>query len=403
MMKMRGRSVLVALICMLLCMIPTGQAGEVGKVKLINEEDLAWVKNEASRQLSGCRVQSVNGVFLHTPDGIGHYKALWTRDFYYMVKYAGDLMSPGDVRASIEFLLKGQRADGCMPDRVNASGKAIYSPGGDNRPLADHALDNAPFMALLAGEYARTANDLVFFQNIEPQLRRGLDHVKRAENGLVYNPPESPQCPYGFTDIVAKTGHLLFSSLLYYEACQRMDELCRASNSGDAAEYAMRARLIRDNINLLWNEEVGMLMAADQDCHQIDIWGSAYAVEVGLATPEQADRISLYLIDHYDEIFQKGQVRHLPGKTTWERMFMEQEEGVYQNGAFWATPLPWVLPVLNRRDPALACDTLMKVIEDFKRFGVTECVNGEERKVPDFVVSATNLYGTCVRFHEEHP
>ena len=46
----------------------------------------------------------------------------------------------------------GQRAlDGCMPDRVQADGTAVYSPGG-NTPAAafsDHAWDNMPFAALL--------------------------------------------------------------------------------------------------------------------------------------------------------------------------------------------------------------------------------------------------------------
>ncbi len=46
------------------------------------------------QQLNGCRVKGTNGIWIHTPDGVGNYKALWTRDFYYMVEYAADLMDP---------------------------------------------------------------------------------------------------------------------------------------------------------------------------------------------------------------------------------------------------------------------------------------------------------------------
>jgi len=61
------------------------------------------------------------------PDGVGNYKALWTRDSYCMVEYAGDLMAPQDIKASINYLLNGQQDDGCIPDRVNAAGEPVYS------------------------------------------------------------------------------------------------------------------------------------------------------------------------------------------------------------------------------------------------------------------------------------
>ncbi|MEX0322634.1 MAG: hypothetical protein AB3N63_10780 [Puniceicoccaceae bacterium] len=354
---------------------------------------LGWLKQEAMRQLSGCRVPSESGVILHTPDGIGHYKALWTRDFYYMIKYAPDLMDNEELKASIAFLLEGQREDGCIPDRVNAQEKAIYSPGGENNPLADHALDNAPFLALALCEYVKITGDLDFFRKVEPAVKRGLDHIRRAENGLVYNPPESPECVYGFTDIVTKTGNLLFSSALYYLACNEMATTCREADHGKHADYEKRALRIKKNIGVLWNEDAGMFFAADVDCRQLDIWGSAYVVDVGLATNEQANRVSKFLVENSDSIFQHGQVRHLPGKETWDRLFVDfHPEGSYQNGAFWATPLPWIVPVVARNSPTLARKLVDDCIRDFKTNGVAECINGEDRKVPNFVVSITNLY-----------
>ena len=110
-----------------------------------------------------------------------------------------------------------------------------------------------------------------FFRNLEPKLRKGLDHVRRAENGLVYNPPANPQCAYGFTDIAAKTGHLLFTSLLYYQACVELDNLQKGMGGDHAVNYRARADLIHKNLSILWDDQAGMYLAADEDCRQIDI------------------------------------------------------------------------------------------------------------------------------------
>ena len=126
------------------------------------------------------------------PDGVGNYKALWTRDSYCMVEYAGDLMGPQDIKASINYLLNGQQDDGCIPDRVNAAGEAVYSPGAPGKPMADHALDNGPFMAMLVCSYVNQYNDHEFFIEVEPKLRLGLDHTRLKESGLVYNDPNNP-------------------------------------------------------------------------------------------------------------------------------------------------------------------------------------------------------------------
>jgi len=359
----------------------------------LSAKNIQWMRAATLRQLEGCRVQGPNGTWLHTPDCFGYYKALWTRDTYYMFEYAGDLLDPQEMKASIHYLLNGQRDDGCIPDRVNSEGKPIYSPGGPGKPMADHALDNGPFMALLACSYFDQHNDVELFREIEPQLRRGLDHIARADNGLVYNNPNDPQCVYGFTDIVKKTGHLLFCSLIYHDACMQMERICMETQCGDPQEYRARADLIRNNISQLWDESTGMFWAADQDCKQIDIWGNAFAIDIGITSKKQTARITDYLIKHHDQLLQRGQLRHLPpGDGHWQQLFQPCEVGTYQNGAYWATPLAWVIPVYAKRDPQLAQEMMRTVIQDFQENGINECVNGDYLKVPNFVVSAASVY-----------
>ncbi len=360
----------------------------------LSEKDVQWMREATIQQLNGCRVESTNGIWLHTPDGIGNYKALWTRDFYYMVEYAADLMDPEEIKASIHYLLNGQREDGCIPDRVNIDGTPIYSPGSDNNPMADHALDNGPFMTLLVCWYVKQFKDEMLFRALEGKLLRGLDFISLAENGLVYNDPKNPQCVYGFTDTVKKTGNLLFSSLIYYKACKEMEALCRKYNYGNPDIYKVRSENIQKNINKLMDEKSGMFWAADKDCKQIDIWGSAYAVYVGITSEEQSKRISEYLIRNADQIVMKGQIRHLPGSdASWNNLFQPITAGTYQNGAYWATPLAWVVPVIAQQNLPLAQKILKDVIKDFQENGINECINTDYLNVPNYVASATNVYG----------
>ncbi|MEQ9286122.1 MAG: hypothetical protein RIG77_04390 [Cyclobacteriaceae bacterium] len=359
----------------------------------ISDDKIAWMKEATLKQLHGCRVKGANGTWIHTPDGVGNYKALWTRDSYYMVEYAGDLMDPKEIKASIYYLLNGQREDGCIPDRVNAAGQPVYSPGAPSKPMADHALDNGPFMAMMVCSYVNQFEDGALFRETEPKLRRGLDHVCVRENGLVYNNPKEPQCVYGFTDIVKKTGYLLFSSLLYYKANLEMYKLCEKYNCGNPSIYKRRYEYVRQSIYKLWNEDYGMFWAADEDCKQIDIWGSAYAVDIGITNEEQTKRIASYLVEHYNETVMNGQIRHLTrSEGVWNNLFNPCEPGTYQNGAFWATPLAWTIPVYELGKPGLGKFTLNKVIADFQENGINECINDGYVKVPNFVVSATNVY-----------
>jgi len=359
----------------------------------VRAADRGWLQSATLAQLKGCQVEAKDGTVLFMPDGSGHYRALWTRDFAYMVRCAGDLMDREQVRAAIVFLLKGQRADGCMPDRVNADGKPVYSPGAQTSPLADHALDNGPFMALLVATYTRRWGDHDFFREHEPALRRGLDFVRRSPNGLVYNDPARPQCPYGFTDTVAKTGHVLFTSLLYYDACGQLERLCRQTGCGEPAVYRRRGDRIRKDLDRLWDESSGMFVAADRDCRQIDVWGSALAVDLDVTTPARRDRILDYLTRQAEAIFKRGQVRHLPAPEHWSRMLLPIAPETYQNGAYWATPHAWLLPALARGNPELASRLLNATIQDFRATGINECVNDNYRNVPAYVVSATNVYG----------
>lgn len=76
----------------------------------------------------------------------------------------------------------GQRAsDGCIPDRVQSDGIAVYSPGGNSPAAAfsDHAWDNMPFAALLltsaTEKFYSSQKSKDFFCALEPAVRTARD------------------------------------------------------------------------------------------------------------------------------------------------------------------------------------------------------------------------------------
>ena len=73
-----------------------------------------------------------------------------------------------------------------------------------------------------------------------------------------------------------------------------------------------------------------------------------------------------------------------------DRLFVPVNPGEYQNGAFWATPIEWLCAALAAADLALARKTLDDLLRYFDRFGVYECVNGEQRRLDTYVASAAN-------------
>jgi len=241
-----------------------------------------WMRARMVDLVDSNRGRLPNGKTAFYADALRHYNLIFNRGFGYIYEFADDLIEPSEARGFLEYLLAGQRADGCIPDRVNSAGRAIYSPGGENNPLADHALDNSSFLASAVCRYVANSGDLDFFRRHEPALRRGMDFISRAPNGLVFNNPENPQCVYGFTDLVKKTGHLLFTSVLCHNACVALEAACRKAKAGDPDEYARRAQQIKANIGILWDRHSGAFWVADGLCKQYDVWGTAFVLHNGV-------------------------------------------------------------------------------------------------------------------------
>lgn len=349
--------------------------------------------------LKGCQIPSNMGVTLYTPDGLGNYRALWTRDFYYMVEYAKDLIDDRDVEACIQLLVDTARADGWIADRVEENGKAIYTAGDENFPVLPN-LDNACFLCLCADAYLKTidpARAKTLFLQWKDTLCLGLDCLPQNQNGFVINETTPLHSPYGFTDTVCKPGVLCFETLLLWSAqkalCRWMD-VCGYS----CAAYEVRNRSIEEHFMNTFLHESGMLSACTGKRDKLDLWASCLAVSIDFPMSQvQREQISAWMIKNYDSVVSHGQLRHLPANEYWDETFIPVEKGTYQNGAFWATPCVWLFDTLCVKDSVLAESALDALLSYFEKYGVFECINGEYKKLDTYVASAVPAYTLCKR------
>ena len=179
----------------------------------------AWLTSQAQRVIKGSRCTAFNNVSLFTPDASGYYTAQYTRDFYYALSGTErTLWDRIEAINAMNYTFSRQRADGCMPDKVTADNRTGWAPGPVDQPMSDHAWDNGAFAALMLADATAKWKSKDVFCELEPRARRALAFINISRAGLVYNDPISPNCTYGFTDNIAKTGSLLFTSLLVQDA-----------------------------------------------------------------------------------------------------------------------------------------------------------------------------------------
>lgn len=351
------------------------------------------------RELNGCVLTAKDGTALYTPDGEGHYAALWTRDFAYMVMNAGEWFTPQQIRDGLVYILSRPAEDGWIPDKVDVDGVATYTAGGGT--LGRPNLDNAAFAVLAAEAYRQRvpAEGTAFWTRWEPVLRRGLAVLPREEHGLIYNDPADPHSPYGFTDCVGKTGALFFESILLWQALTVMRQ-----NTADpvyAKALETEIRLIETHAEPMFVRDDGVFLAATEDCRQADVWGTCYAVASGFPLSEEGrERAVLWLIQQQEGVVYRGQIRHNEPGVYWDRLLCEVPRDTYQNGAYWATATGWYAQAVYRQEPALAARVLADAMDDFETRGVFECVGPGYEKLPHYVVSAANVYGAAGRLRQ---
>ena len=352
---------------------------------------VAWLEKESQRMIRACRRAMNDGATAFPPQvGIG-YEAFWLRDYAYMIEGYSQGFSDKELHDACLVFVNAQRDDGACVDCVKYDGTPIYKPGYGSMG-ANPVADGSQFTVDVAWHTYQRLQDKELLGQIIDRLIKGMNAAPRnPETSLVHISSKSTydRCPYGFTDTVRKQGDVLFSSLLFVQASRQLAELLEVVDRGDESRHwsneADRASTkIRE---VFWDSQFGLFRAATSKCREHDIWGSAFAVYLHVASQQQAMTIARYFKAHYGDIVQNGQIRHLPGGVYWEQAGRRDH---YQNGAFWATPTGWFVYTLDLADRKLADQTVIDLVNDFRQRGCLEWCFGETAQLPNYLASGTN-------------
>lgn len=349
---------------------------------------VVWLQGKSKAMIRASRRAMHDGSAAFPPQVGCFYDAFWLRDYEYMLEGCVDAFSDKELTDSCMVFLKAQRVDGACVDCVRYDGTPDYQPGygtiGDN-PVAD----GSQFLVAVAWHTYQKVQDREMIERIADRLVKAMNAVPRnPANGLVHIKPGGyDRAPYGFTDSVRKQGDELFCSLLFVDSSRKLADLLDvAKRSPEANQWRAEADRIADGIRkVFWDGSLGLFRAATLQCKEPDIWGSAFAVYLGVASNEQAMAVAEYFKSHYSEIVNRGQIRHLPGGVYWEACARPKDD--YQDGTFWATPTGWFVYTLDLVDPTLADQTVLDMVRDFQTNGVNEWFFGDKKGAPEYLAN----------------
>jgi hypothetical protein len=365
-------------------------APAAAKPLLTTADAVVWLEREAQQIIRASKRTMKDGMAAFPPQvGIG-YEAFWLRDYEYTLEGAIGAYSDRELTDACRLFVRSLRADGAGVDCVKFDGTPIYMPGygsmGKN-PVAD----GSQFTVGVAYHTYRKIKDRKLLEEIIEPLVKTMNAVPRnPETQLVHIKPSAAEwerCPYGFTDTVRKQGDELFCSLLFVQASRQLAELLgELGRKDDAEKWKKESETVAASIRkVFWDSQIGLFRAATVRCKEPDIWGSAFAVYLGVADGAQSRAIAEYFKKHYAELVQHGQIRHLPGGVYWEQAC---DRDTYQNGGYWATPAGWFVYALDLADPRLADQTVLDLVADFQRGGACERIFGTHRVLPNYLASA---------------
>jgi hypothetical protein len=353
-------------------------------------EAVAWLESESNRLIRASKRTMKDGTAAFPPQvGIG-YEAFWLRDYAYTLEGSVDSYSEKELLEACKLFIRSMAENGAGVDCVAFDGRPIYKPGFGT--MGDHPVaDGSQFTVAVAWHTYQKTKDSEFLGEIIDPLIKTMHAVPRnPETQLVHIKDSNwDRCPYGFTDTVRMQGDVLFCSLLYVEAGRRLSDLLSAAGrKDDAARWKREAEKVAGNIRqVFWDSQTGLFRAATIRCREHHIWGSAFAVYLGVADDNQSRAIARYFKNNYSQIVHKGQIRHLPGGVYWESCRATRD--TYQNGAYWATPTGWFVYTLDLVDPKLADQTIIDLVADFQKNGACEWVFGEKHRLPNYLASAS--------------
>ena len=384
---------------------------------MISREDYAFLHKltvaviEASRVRPGESVRehgpNITGNTLIRPGGRNCYPAFWIRDFAMSLECG--LITQEEQLHALRLTAKHQAKQdwhtpsgslvpkGGIADHINFDSKPIFFPGtmdyekqGGEKWGYLPSLDDHFYFIEMAWRLAIPEQNKVLLKtpvdgiSLIERLEAAFAVPPLDEEGLLVCCDEKNRgVSFGFTDAVEHTGNLLFCSLLRCRAAKHLADMFNLI--GDAVEYQKYADLamrISKRIPEVFFHEYGLLKASTGKSAQPDAWGSALAVYYDLVDKKASIGLSKKLAKAVEQknIAWKGNIRHVPVDadfndiTAWA--VSNPPKNTYQNGAYWGTPVGWVVYAVAQVDKKLASGLVKEYIQELRE--------GDFRKGPEF-------------------
>ena len=376
---------------------------------ILENEDLAFLHDitkavlDSSRILPGQSVASEfgpnrTGGILIRPGGRNAYPAFWIRD-YAMSLECG--MIPLSEQKHMLLLTARSQCDqswiskngslvpyGSIPDHIRIDNSLpIYFPGtydyieqgnrvyGMTPPYCDqyYFIQMAHYYLTAGGRkeiLIEKVNDVALIDRLE--IAFGVPPVGKPKE-IVTTRPEFRGVDFGFRDGIQITGDLCFSSILRYNAALQLSELFRfLKRTEKSTKYKLIAEDIAAQIPVVFQSESGMLKASTGWSSQPDVWATAFAVYSGALKGKSLNNAANALATACQQgtISLNGNIRHVPvdkdfnSKSSWEKT--DVDKNVYQNGAYWGTPVGWVSFAISKVDMQLAKKLAREYISDLR-------------------------------------
>ncbi|MFO7821756.1 MAG: hypothetical protein R6V56_06885, partial [Lentisphaeria bacterium] len=206
-----------------------------------------------------------------------------------------------------------------------------------------------------------------------------LEALSKALRSLPHD-PESDLIVLSETAITSDyPGGLLIPSLLYFRACEQVGDLYQSSgDDGEADVWRAKGRAMAKRIRMcLWDKKRGLFKTGTQITDKHDIWGSALAVYINVATSGQLMSIAGYLRNNCDELFYRGHLRRFAADEDLSVATEPQHND--RDWKFWAFPVGWAAYALNIIDPILADSLISEYFQTQKQIGVFQWINRQNQ------------------------
>jgi hypothetical protein len=409
----------------------------------VNQQDAAQLKRMAERLIDASTVRAgqvisrgpnKTGRNLLTPgcntNEVSTYPAYWVRDPAWIAEAFGattGLITAQDVWGWLTLMTETMQghelrhlASGgvilpySIADHINMDGSSVFYPGTyasddtQGPPYGKYPPhDDQYWVTFSASVYTRLSGDrrAILREVPTPMGLLPLWQVCELTHNTFPVEVKSQLCiaasgpgdevnehivDWGYNDTIIKTGKLLFPSLLRLESALRLSHLFEQAGMSDEAEtYRQQTALLRRSILETFYQEderhEGWLMSATGIGRRPDVWGSAYAVYLGIVPDDLAAAIGKSLLRGYRErtTVLYGQVRHIPTTAGhWE--VAQCKPGTYQNGSYWGYPAGWYIYALTLADESAAAELFSEYLgylretwDDRLHTCAWECINPE--------------------------